>query len=117
MTSALESANYFTEISEERRKLNAILSQSTDAIVTTDEAWQVAIFNQAAEKLFDIMADEVYGRAIQAIPQLTMLAPIFQKQRQPGCAGRNHVGKWQNALREHFPYSGSGLCGRYPGCD
>jgi len=78
VTSALESANYFTEISEERRKLNAILSQSTDAIVTTDEAWQVAIFNQAAEKLFDIMADEVYGRAIQAIPQLTMLAPIFQ---------------------------------------
>lgn len=78
VTSALESANYFIEISEERRKLNAILSQSTDAIVTTDEAWQISIFNQAAEALFGITAVQVYGQSLQSVPQLRILAPIFQ---------------------------------------
>ncbi|MFO7682403.1 MAG: response regulator [Chloroflexota bacterium] len=78
VTSALESADYFTEISEERRKLNAILSQSTDAIVTTDEDLRISILNQSAEKLFEVKADRVEGKAIQSIPQLRMLAPIFE---------------------------------------
>lgn len=77
VTSALESANYFTEISEERRKLNAILSQSNDAIVTTDESLTITIFNDAAEKLFGVTAVQVEGRSIHAIPQLRILVPIF----------------------------------------
>jgi len=78
VTSALESANYFTEISEERRKLNAILSQSTDAIVTTDESLTVTIFNDAAEKLFGVMAVQVEGQVIHSVPELSMLVPSFE---------------------------------------
>lgn len=78
VASALESANYFTEISEERRKLNAILSQSTDAIVTTDESLIVTIFNDAAEQLFGITAVQAEGRAIDSVPQLSVLVPIFE---------------------------------------
>lgn len=78
VTSALESANYFTEISEERRKLNAILAQSTDAIVTTDEALVVTIFNDAAEKLFGVTAVDIEGESIHFVPELSILVPIFQ---------------------------------------
>ena len=78
VTSALESANYFTEISEERRKLNAILSQSNDAIVTTDESLVVTIFNDAAEKLFGVTAVQVEGHSIHTIPELHVLVPIFE---------------------------------------
>lgn len=78
VTSALESANYFTEISEERRKLNAILAQSTDAIVTTDELLTVTIFNDAAEKLFGITAVRVEGRGIHSVFELSVLAPCFE---------------------------------------
>ena len=84
VTSALESANYFTEISEERRKLNAILSQSTDAIVTTDESLIVTIFNDAAENLFGVTAVQVEGKAIHSVPELSVLVPSFE-----GDAGRD----------------------------
>ncbi|PID86162.1 MAG: hypothetical protein CSB13_04350 [Chloroflexi bacterium] len=78
VTSAIENANYFTEISEERRKLNAILSQATDAIVTTDESLLVTIFNDAAEKLFGVVASEVEGKSISELPELRVLVPSFK---------------------------------------
>jgi PAS domain S-box-containing protein len=78
VTSALENANYFTEISEERRKLGAILTQSTDAIITTDAEWRVSRLNRAAEKLFDVDATRITNRSIRDIPELQVLAPIFE---------------------------------------
>jgi PAS domain S-box-containing protein len=78
VTSAIESANYFTEISEERRKLNAILAQSTDAIVTTDSDWRISLFNDAAERLFGVPAAVVEGRSVRETPELHALLPVFE---------------------------------------
>lgn len=77
VASALENANYFNEISEERRKLGAILTQSTDAIITTDEAWRISRINKAAEKLFGVSANSVTNRSIRDVAELQMLVPIF----------------------------------------
>ncbi|MFO7614212.1 MAG: GAF domain-containing protein, partial [Bacteroidales bacterium] len=77
VASALENANYFTEISEERRKLGAILTQSTDAIITTDEAWHISRINKAAEDLFGVDAFAIANRSIRDIPELRVLIPIF----------------------------------------
>ena len=77
VASALENANYFTEISEERRKLGAILTQSTDAIITTDEKWHISRINSAAELLFGVDAQEVTNQSIRDVPELKMLLPIF----------------------------------------
>ena len=78
VASALENANYFTEISEERRKLGAILTQSTDAIITTDEEWKITRINNAAELLFGLDALEVSNQSIREVPELRMLLPIFE---------------------------------------
>jgi PAS domain S-box-containing protein len=80
-TTAIENANLFTEVSEERRKLEAILAQSTDAIITTDESLRISLVNQAAEQLFDIKADRIRDQLIDQIPQLEVLLPLFQKAR------------------------------------
>ncbi|MCB8982226.1 MAG: response regulator [Ardenticatenaceae bacterium] len=77
VASALENANYFTEISEERRKLGAILTQSTDAIITTDEDWIITRINNAAETLFALDAQEVTNKSIRDVPELSLLTPIF----------------------------------------
>lgn len=77
VTAAIKNAYYFTEINEERRKLEAILAQSTDAIITTDEQWHVSLFNQSAERLFDVSASEVSGRSIRDVPELRLLVSSF----------------------------------------
>ena len=78
VSAAIENADLFTGINEERRKLEAILSQSTDAVVTTDEEWRIVIFNQTAEKLLTVKATEVTNKSIRDVPQLSMLIPIFE---------------------------------------
>lgn len=78
VTAAIKNAYFFTQISEERRKLEAILAQSTDAIFTTDEQWSISLFNQAAERLFNLRAARVVGQSIRDIPQLHILVHIFE---------------------------------------
>ena len=75
---AIENADLFTKVSEERRKLEAILAQSTDAIITTDEEWHISLFNQSAEKLFNVTAAKVTNKSIRDVPQLDMLIPMFE---------------------------------------
>ena len=77
VSTAIANAHLFTEISEERRKLEAILRQATDAIVTTDENWNISLFNKAAERLFDITADDVAGRYIGDIKPLSVLLKVY----------------------------------------
>ncbi|WP_420627774.1 response regulator [Candidatus Leptofilum sp.] len=77
VSTAIANAYLFTEISEERRKLESILSQATDAIVTTDEEWHISLFNHAAERLFNLQADEVAGRNLGDIEQLQLLLSSY----------------------------------------
>lgn len=79
ISASIENAFLFNEISEERRKLSAILAQSTDAIITTDELWRVSLLNQAAESLFELSAGNVIDCSLRNIPQLDLLIPLFVK--------------------------------------
>ena len=76
VSTAIANAHLFTEISEERRKLEAILRQSTDAIVTADEDWTISLINQAAERLFDLKAEDVAGQYIGDIKPLSVLLTV-----------------------------------------
>ncbi|MCB9422948.1 MAG: response regulator [Ardenticatenaceae bacterium] len=78
ITASIENADLFNEISEERRKLEAILAQSTDAVITTDEEWMISIFNHSAEKLLEVQASDVIDKSIREVPQLSMLIPMFE---------------------------------------
>lgn len=76
-TAAIENAYLFSEISEQQRKLQTILAQSTDAIITTDEMMKISLLNHAAERFFKLNAKTVEQQSLQAIPQLTVLLPLF----------------------------------------
>jgi PAS domain S-box-containing protein len=78
VTAAIENAYFFTEISEEQRKLGAILAQSSDAIFTTDEQYHISLFNQAAERLFEVKAPDVVDKSIHDIPQLARIISVFE---------------------------------------
>lgn len=77
VSTAIANAHLFTEISEERRKLEAILGQATDAIVTTDESWNISLFNQAAERLFNLKAEEVTGKFLGDVRPLSVLLAVY----------------------------------------
>ena len=77
VSTAIANAHLFTEVSEERRKLEAILGQATDAIVTTDESWNISLFNQAAEKLFNLQAKEVQGLYLGDVKPLSVLLTVY----------------------------------------
>lgn len=77
-TATIENAYLFTQVSEERRKLEAILAQSTDAIITTDEEWRISLLNRAAEKLFQLRAEAVEQKSVKDVPQLHVLLPLFE---------------------------------------
>jgi class 3 adenylate cyclase/DNA-binding response OmpR family regulator len=85
ISASIENAFLFNEISEERRKLGAILTQSNDAIITTDEQWRVSLLNQSAEALFGLQAGAVTGQSLRNIPELAPLIPLFVR------AGRGAV--------------------------
>ncbi len=79
ISASIENAFLFNEISEERRKLSAILAQSTDAIITTDESWQITLLNSAAEIVFELSAGNVVGKSLRQASALTSLIPLFVK--------------------------------------
>lgn len=79
VSTAIANAHLFTEVSEERRKLEAILAQATDAIVTTDEAWNISLFNQAAERLFGIKAQAVTGKNLGDVKSLSKLLTVYNQ--------------------------------------
>jgi PAS domain S-box-containing protein len=79
VTAAIENAYLFAEVDEQRRKLEAILAQSTDVIITTDPNWRIAIVNQAGERFFELSANNVIGQSLRHVPQLDILLPLFVK--------------------------------------
>lgn len=90
ISASIENAFLFEEINEERRKLSAILAQSNDAIVTTDEEWRVSLLNHAAEALFGLRASVVAGKLLRDIPQLAVLIPLFARAgRRPAAQELN----------------------------
>lgn len=82
ISASIENAFLFNEISEERRKLSAILAQSTDAIITTDETFHITLVNQAAENVFELAAGNVVGESLRDVPELASLLPFFAKARE-----------------------------------
>lgn len=54
VTAAIINARLFSEIREEQRKLETILTRSSDAIIITDEQERISLFNDAAATLFQI---------------------------------------------------------------
>ena len=76
LSTAISNAYLFNNISEERSKLGAILAQTSDAIITTDENWCISIINETARRVFNLDDSHIF-QSVQDVPQLTQLVEIF----------------------------------------
>ena len=79
VVAALRNARLYDKVTGERRKLEAILGQSNDAIVTADEEQRIVLFNNTAEEIFDVRAIDVCGRRIIDVPELQSLNDLFDQ--------------------------------------
>jgi two-component system NtrC family sensor kinase len=64
---ALDNANLFQRVAEERSRLEATLVETADAVVLTDRSGTVILVNKAASQVFRINADMAIGRPANEI--------------------------------------------------
>ncbi|MBK8432790.1 MAG: response regulator [Chloroflexi bacterium] len=82
VTVAIHNAYLFTEVSEQQRKLGAILAQSTDAIIATEQTGHLVLFNHAAERFFDLHAADVLDQPLTAVEPLQPLAGLLERAQE-----------------------------------
>lgn len=59
---ALDNANLFQRVAEERRRLEATLVETADAVVLTDRSGRIILVNKAASQAFRINSERAIGR-------------------------------------------------------
>jgi len=64
---AIENANLFQRVAEERRRLEATLVETADGVVLTDRSGKIILVNKAAAQSFRINADMAAGRMADEI--------------------------------------------------
>ena len=60
----IDNARLFATAEGQRRRLAAVLSSTSDAVIVTDQTDRVLLVNRAMEHAFDLRATEVVGRAV-----------------------------------------------------
>jgi len=63
-----------------------ILSIAPDAIIAMDEALYIAIFNQAAERLFGYGADEAIGESVDVLLPVRFIMPVREQIKKFGAS-------------------------------
>ncbi len=61
---ALDNARLYERVREEQARLSAVVQSAADAIIATDSHSRINLFNRAAERLFQVGADDVLGRPL-----------------------------------------------------
>ncbi len=62
---AVENARLYDDAQRERQRLSAVLASTGDAVIVTDAAGQVQLFNRAAEALFGVTAEQAIGMRLE----------------------------------------------------
>ncbi len=78
VTAAIVNARLFSEVREEQRKLQTILTHSTDAIIIASEEWRISLFNHTAARLFEVSTEAVTGHMLNDVPQLRDLKVMLK---------------------------------------
>ncbi len=82
---ALSIANnrLFTEAEEERRKLEAVLQSTADAMIVVDLQGRVVLMNPAAEKYLGIRAEQAQGKPAEQVIHVPQLAAHLTDLEEP----------------------------------
>ena len=80
----VENARLFESAEGERRRLSAILSSTTDAVVVTDQHDRVLLINPAAERAFDVARETVSGRSMSQVQLPRALLDVLEEPLDVG---------------------------------
>jgi len=75
----VENARLFQTAEGERRRLAAILSSTTDAVVVTDLENRIVLVNPAAERVFDIQGERISDQEIDETSLPKVLVDVLQE--------------------------------------
>jgi len=80
----VENARLFQAAEGGRRRLAAILTSTTDAVLVTDRDDRVLLVNPAAERAFDVVAAAVVGQRVNEAGLAPALVGVFEEPWSPG---------------------------------
>ena len=83
MAVLVENARLFQAAEGGRRRLEAILTSTTDVVLVTDRDDRILLINPAAERAFDVAADAVVGRKVDEAGLAPALAQVFDEPLSP----------------------------------
>ncbi len=75
---AVENARLFEEAQRERQRLSAVLASTGDAVIVTDAADRVQLFNRAAERFFGTPAAQAVGARLEDTLRLPDLLNAYR---------------------------------------
>lgn len=77
---AIRNATLFREMDEQRKRMAAILSQSSEAIILLSEDKTIELINDAALNAFGPNLSDYTNKSIKEVAPLGMLHPLFENQ-------------------------------------
>jgi PAS domain S-box-containing protein len=83
MAVLMENARLFQSAEGGRRRLEAILTSTTDAVLVTDRDDRILLLNPAAERAFGVAASAVVGRKVSEAGLAPALARVCEEQLSP----------------------------------
>lgn len=75
------------EISQERTKIEAIITGMSDALLATDRHGRIVLLNRAAEEMLGIRRDAVEGRPVHEVVGDSRLTAMFEDATERGRVG------------------------------
>jgi signal transduction histidine kinase/DNA-binding response OmpR family regulator len=95
---AIQNAQLFRALSNQRERLNAILNSVTNAVLVVDEAGKLLVVNPAAQRLLQLTGDEI-GLVVDLGVVPEELYPYFS---QPIPVGETVVGRYRTDGEQSF---------------
>ncbi len=88
---AIRNATLFREMNEQRKRMEVILAQSSEAIIVLSEDKKIELINRAASRAFGSDISNHVGSHIKDVPQLNIILPLFSAQRESHQSIELHV--------------------------
>lgn len=88
---AIRNATLFREMNEQRKRMEVILAQSSEAIILISEKLEIELINRATARAFGSEITNYVGAHISQVPQFKVIQPLFSAERESHQSGEIHV--------------------------
>ena len=79
---AIENARLYSDTTQERNKLETILTRIKDGVIVLDQEHKVLLVNKVAQKAFNLSSENLIGKPIQSIFRQKELVKLLESKLQ-----------------------------------